>query len=401
MKPFDFKQNITTIEKYKTYLSLQGLTYATIYNKIRRVVPFLRFTGCKHIIDINRSDIENFFVFDKGKIKEKKLKSVTYNKHMSELKCFFNWCKPNNDFFEIIKEVEEKQDTSDKDYICEEDVFKMISMCSDPRDRALIALLWNTAARISELLDANVDSIDIEKEQITVNGKTGERTIPLTTSLVIVRDWLNYYKGTPTDPLFPSYENGNKGDRLKRAGATHIVSQIVKASGICGKGKKTNIHSFRHGRLTELADSGVTEMMLRLYAGWTRSSNTPEIYINTKQRDMISKIRQVDGHETKVEPPKPKNLLKSKKCWKCGEENAFDLQYCKKCNSIINEKLRLQKQEEEKAEQERIRQANMNDMMKHMDSIVEDRIKQMFASALKGAPTNIDEIAKKESDVWE
>ena len=60
-------------------------------------------------------------------------------------------------------------------------------------------------------------------------------------------------------------------------GAQYIVADLVKQAGIASKGKHVNAHSFRHGRLTELAGLGVTEMQLRLYAGWSKSSNTVEI----------------------------------------------------------------------------------------------------------------------------
>ena len=46
-------------------------------------------------------------------------------------------------------------------------------------------LLWNCALRVGELTNVKVGNVDLEKEEITVSGKTGIRNIPITTALPI------------------------------------------------------------------------------------------------------------------------------------------------------------------------------------------------------------------------
>lgn len=100
---------------------------------------------------------------------------------MSKIKCFFDWLKPDNDFFTIIKPLAVKPDTIKHDYVTVEDVKAIISICEHSRNRALIMLLWNTGACINELLTTKVGDVDLENAEITVEGKTGRCNIPITT----------------------------------------------------------------------------------------------------------------------------------------------------------------------------------------------------------------------------
>ena len=47
--------------------------------------------------------------------------------------------------------------------------------CESQRDRALVAVAWDSAARISELLDINIGHVNFDRygAVISVSGKTG------------------------------------------------------------------------------------------------------------------------------------------------------------------------------------------------------------------------------------
>lgn len=114
-------------------------------------------------------------------------------------------------------------------------------------------------------------------------------------------------------------------------------------------------------------------------------------------------MTKVDGHAPVEEKPKPVNLLKAKVCWKCGHKNSFDLQYCTKCNSIIDDVLSLKKQAEE-AERERLRQGDLNETMRHADMLIAEKVKELFANALKSAPVDIHTCKKaeeEEGNIWD
>lgn len=74
----------------------------------------------------------------------------------------------------------------------EEDVLPMIDATLNARDAAFIAVAWDSGARNGELRDLRVGDVTDHKHrhQVTVDGKTGQRTITLIPSVPYLRRWL-------------------------------------------------------------------------------------------------------------------------------------------------------------------------------------------------------------------
>ncbi|MGA9189559.1 MAG: site-specific integrase [Methanosarcina sp.] len=87
-----------------------------------------------------------------------------------------------------------------------------------------------------------------------LRGKTGERDVLVIDAVPDLMSWLNLYRGEKGQPLFPT----TIGNRLSHTGAQSLVERIAKRAGI--EGKKVHCHSFRHDRVSELANMGMTEM---------------------------------------------------------------------------------------------------------------------------------------------
>ena len=364
MKIPDFPNNKDVIDDYIHYLELQNLKKVTQRNKAVDIFVFCQFQKHKKLKRITKTDIEKYYIDLKAKAENEKIYFSTFEKYIIELRYFFKWLKSDNDFFTNIEIPDVPKDTSEQDYINVDDVKKMMSFVIETRDRALVMLLWNTAMRVGELSNIKVKDVDLEEEKVTVSGKTGKRDIPITNAMPDLKNWLNTYKGKPQDPLFPNKNNRNKP--LGVRGVQYIVSDLVKQAGICNK--HVNAHSFRHGRLTELAGLGVTEMQLRLYAGWSRSSLMVETYINTKQAEVNDKIREVDGIvRPKLIKPKPKDQLKPQICGKCDTENPFDAKFCINplCSALLDV-ARLEKQEADRKVKEEEKQALKSEIMKEI-----------------------------------
>jgi integrase/recombinase XerD len=117
------------------------------------------------------------------------------------------------------------------------------------------------------------------------------------------------------------------------------IQKLLKNLGMKAGIKKTvHPHSFRHGRLTELANMGVSEMKLRLFAGWTKQSAMPETYINTSQKQMETTILRHSGVNVDDIPDMQIERVDAtpKTCPRCSAHNAFDAIYCSKCSFILD-----------------------------------------------------------------
>ena len=170
-----FPNNQAIMDKYIHYMELQNLKKATQKNKAWGILVLCRFHNNKKLEKITKKDIENFYIAMKRKAECNEITFSTFQKYIIELRVFFDWLKPDNDFFKDLKIPSIQKDTSEQDYISADDIKKMMSFTIDTRDRALVMLLWNCALRVGELTNIKVGNVDLEKEEITVSGKTGIR----------------------------------------------------------------------------------------------------------------------------------------------------------------------------------------------------------------------------------
>jgi hypothetical protein len=202
----------------------------------------------------------------------------------------------------------------------------------------LIFTLWESGARIGEVVALNVG--DVKPDQhgiiITVTGKTGKRDILLIDAVADLQIWLNNYNADKTAPLFPT----PKGTRLTRKGAQNFIRRIAKRAGI--EGKQISPHSYRHGRLSELSRLGLSEMQLRWLAGWENNSEMPSVYIHAAQKDVFDKLKAIKGIRPDNEEERPEEKTATKKCPRCGINNSFDSKYCRGCSLVIDTKTALE-----------------------------------------------------------
>ncbi len=76
-----------------------------------------------------------------------------------------------------------------------------LKYCSDKRIQCYHTIARDTSARPSEILKLRVREINFKLAgdkvyaEISVNGKTGSRTIPLFSSIPFMKDWLHIIRG--------------------------------------------------------------------------------------------------------------------------------------------------------------------------------------------------------------
>lgn len=354
MKLPEIRHNKATIDEYINFLELQDKKEKTVENRVWGLVPFLSYIGERDIKSVNKVDIENFMIT----LKKSGKAPSSIHMYAFNTRFFFKWLLPDNDFFKNVKIKRQKIDHSKKEYVNIEDVKKMLQVCNHQRDRAFLFLMWETAGRLEEILQLNIEDVVPEKNGVTVHlrGKTGVRDVLVIDAVPDVMSWLNLYKGVKGQPLFPT----TTGNRLSHTGAQSLVERIAERAKITDK--HVHCHSFRHGRLTELAHLNVTEMELRVFAGWEDDSDMPATYIHTKKKDVYSRLLKIKGIHPEEEEL---NITETtpKKCPACGTENPFDAVACYKCRAVIDPKLAVEIANEEsrrKQEIEQLKQEIMN-----------------------------------------
>lgn len=159
------------------------------------------------------------------------------------------------------------------------------------RDRTLLLLLYNTGARVQEVVDLHVSNLKLDAQpQVHLHGKGDKwRTCPLwTETCTLLRQLLkeNYRNAKPEYPVFIS----RKGQTLTRFGIYKIVqhhTRLLEKKSINGKLLQISPHTFRHTTAVHLLESGVDVNVIRAWLGHVSLETTnryAEINIHMKEK---------------------------------------------------------------------------------------------------------------------
>src|SRR4051794_22906786 len=124
------------------------------------------------------------------------------------------------------------------------------------RDRAVLELLYATAARVSELCGLDVDDVDTHRRTVRVLGKgRKERVVPVgEPAMAAVDDWLTAGRPQWASPgSGPALLLGARGGRLDPRTARRVVhARLATAAGLPDIGP----HGLRHSAATHLVEGG-------------------------------------------------------------------------------------------------------------------------------------------------
>jgi len=162
-----------------------------------------------------------------------------------------------------------------------------------PRDQAIVELLYASGARISELIDINLNDIDLRDESVVikVSGKGGkERFIPVGSfARAALQKYLDDQRPTlamksprtsKNEPLFLN----TRGSRLSRQSAWQIIQEAAERANLT---VEVSPHSLRHSFATHLLDGGADIRVVQELLGHS-SATTTQIYTLVT----IDKIRE-------------------------------------------------------------------------------------------------------------
>jgi site-specific recombinase XerD len=180
------------------------------------------------------------------------------------------------------------------------------STWSGRRNHALMLTLYNTAARVSEIIALQKTNFMFGSSTfVHIHGKgRKERALPLwSRTAQALRLWFDEPRNAQSPTAFPNAV----GRQLTRNGFDHILQQTVrKASETCSSlsGKHVTPHTVRHSTATHLLQSGVDLSVIALWLGHERLETT-HIYVeadlSTKQRALDKLSSGETTHQPRLE----------------------------------------------------------------------------------------------------
>ncbi len=180
------------------------------------------------------------------------------------------------------------------------------STWSGQRDRILFALLYNTGARVSEVVaicraDVRLDSS--RSIQLTGKGRK-QRVVPLWKSTAKhLREWMTQIGPAPDAPVFPK----RGGRPLSRSGVEKRLRKAIRAaSDGCAtlRTKRLSPHTFRHTTAMHLLQAGVDITVIALWLGHESIETTHQyVEANLAMKDRaLSKVEEVPMSRVRYRP---------------------------------------------------------------------------------------------------
>ena len=145
------------------------------------------------------------------------------------------------------------------------------------RDHLLLSMLYNTGARVSEIIGVSVADVVLDGAAcVHLHGKgRKQRTVPLWRSTVkVIRAWLRLNPELgPTSALLPNRD----GQAMTRNNVTQRLALAVKAAARSMPslaGRAISPHTMRHTTAMHLLQSGVDISVIALWLGHESPTTT-------------------------------------------------------------------------------------------------------------------------------
>ena len=226
--------------------------------------------------------------------KERKCANTTRNQRLAALHSFFKYMQ-----YEDAKHLEQWQDIlsikvkrserrSFVNYLGVEGIKFLLEQIpvntkEGRRNLALLALLYDSGARVNEIIDLSPSSLNLNKPcYVTIFGKGNKkRIVPLQNEQVKLL--VSYMKENHLDnPAYnqrPLFAN-NRGKKLTNSGVAYILNLYANNARILNPElipEKISPHTLRHSKAMHLFQSGINLVYIRDILGHV-SIQTTEIY---------------------------------------------------------------------------------------------------------------------------
>ena len=185
------------------------------------------------------------------------------------------------------------------------------STWSSQRDHLLLAMLYNTGARVSEIIGVRVVDVVLDGAAcVHLQGKgRKQRSVPLwKTTVLEIRAWLRANPQLGAEAALLPNRDGNAmtrcnvGQRLNLAviRATATLPSLAK--------KKVSPHTLRHTTAMHLLQSGVPFNVIALWLGH-ESTNTTHRYVEADLAMKQKALARLEAPGTKMRPFHPPDAL--------------------------------------------------------------------------------------------
>ena len=277
---------------------------------------------------------------------EKLKRTSGFSKHtiadyVQFIKRFYRWMVENEysdipekkiDKLKIPKP--DKMTVTAEELITEDEVLRMIKTAWCSRDRALIAVLWESGCRIGEIGTLQWKQVKFTDWNVLINTdeKTGNpRHIPMVMARPYLAAWKNDYPYEPTGNNHV-FLNLDTWEPVQYRGIQEKIKKIAKKAGVT---RKIKPHLFRHSRITDLIRKGYNESVIKKMMWGNLTTNMFAVYAHLTDNDIDAEIARKAGITT--EEDREKSPLEARQCPRCFTINGPTMNICSQCGLALTQ----------------------------------------------------------------
>jgi site-specific recombinase XerD len=302
------------LSKLKTdfleYLEVDlGRSQKTIENYNHYLERFLQWSKITNPKDITAQLVHKYRVFLNRMTDShgEELSKKTQNYHVIALRNFLKFLAKKDISTLSTNKVElAKTQPRQVDFLSSEEIMMIIGAAKGDtlkkrRDQAILILLFSTGLRISELVNLNRDSINLNRQEFSVVGKGSKIRIVFISELA--KEALEKYLEKRTDidkALFiRNLKDYNKKEADLRLTARSIQRMVARYATTAGITKKVTPHVFRHSFATDLLQNGADIRSVQALLGHS-SINTTQIYTHVTNQGLKEIYRKFHNKKSAI-----------------------------------------------------------------------------------------------------
>lgn len=295
--------NRTLLNNFYKYLKGKRYSESTVHTYSQLVADFVEFYNNEAIENLNNRSVEHYI----ETIYVKRNYAInTQRQFISAMKLFVVFYRDSkiNDL-ELQRPKKARILPNVLSYI---EIIRLIQVTKNLKHRMVIALIYSSGLRISELINLKVADLEIDRRQIFIKNAKGkkDRYVSLAESILpLLKNYLMTY--SPKEYLI----EGQHG--LKYSDSS--IRKFLKHSCKLAKIKKlVSPHTLRHSYATHLLEQGVNLRHIQELLGHARPETTM-VYTHVARKDLLdiqSPLDKVVNQLKHVDKTEDKFLLSRK-----------------------------------------------------------------------------------------
>jgi len=264
-------------KKFIDMMSLKNYSGATVRQYCYHLELFLNFKKEKHVSVLSSQDINDYLLH----MVSNKAGTSSLNQAINSIRFFFKYVLNRKIKGYLV--VRPKKEKTSPVLLSDEEVFSLLTACTNTKHKAILYLLYGAGLRRSEVLNLKIADIDSKCMIIHIKAGKGkkDRSVMLDLKVLeVLRDYVREHR--PKEYVF----NGQNNSPQYSASS---IEQLVRDYGVkAGIKKRVHPHLLRHNFATGVLENGGSLYDAQVLLGHDDPRTTANVYAHLSPKYIAS-----------------------------------------------------------------------------------------------------------------